>query len=142
MTCDYSDIAADLRAWVLKTLGHRLGKYKWTTGATTKAITIVGNQQTQHPPSGVEVSGLEVVIFYPEPDSEILMGSYMSLDKWSILLKQWNATETTLTAKNILLSNSRYPVTMQLKIEGNAPMSIPEMYRLTITIPNYLTTNT
>lgn len=139
-TFGYKEMAAHLKSWVADVLSQEIGSYHWANQIVTPAVTIVGNQQTQHPPAGVRVEGLECVIFYPEPNNRTLMGNHLTLDNWVVLLKQWDNNKSTLPIKDTLIRTSLYPVTGQLKIEGNAVLAIPEMFRIVITIPNYLTT--
>ena len=138
MTCTYADIAKSIREWVVNTLPDDLGTYRWQDGRTIPAVIIIGNRQQQHPPTGVEVSGLEVVIFYPEPDMAPLMGSFHNSDNWAILLKQWDAKRNTLEMKDRLMATTIYPIVQAIRVDGNVLAGIPESFRLIVQIPNFV----
>lgn len=141
MTCTYADIAKSIRGWILDNLTDDLGAYRWQDGRTLPAVTIIGNRQQQHPPAGVEVSGLEVVIFYPEPDMIPLMGSFQNSDNWVILLKQWNSKSNTLEAKDKLMAATIYPIVQAIRVDGNVMVGIPESFRLIVQIPHFVGTS-
>lgn len=141
MTCNYNDIAKSIRCWILDALPDDLGAYRWQDGRTIPAITIIGNRQQQHPPAGVEVSGLEVVIFYPEPDMMPLMGYFQNSDNWAILLKQWDSKSNTLEAKDKLMVTTIYPIVQAIRVNGNVLAGIPESFRLIVQIPHFVGTS-
>lgn len=67
-----------------------------------------------------------------------LMGSFLNADNWLIYLKQWDAKRSTLEVKDKLQARAKYPIVQGIKVDGNATAGIPEAFRLTIQIPNFV----
>jgi hypothetical protein len=92
---------------ILILLKSLIGMYTFPGGDTCRAIAILPDPDSGwlYPEQGTKVTGLEVIIKQPYPEaSPNIGGDRTNSYTWEIHLKQWDTTQTTREALEILTS--------------------------------------
>jgi hypothetical protein len=136
MACSYQDTAILLRNWLFDSVN--VGQYLFPGGLSSPALTIVGNRAKQSPAHGTEVTGLECVVFYPEPQDNQLMGSVSVVDRWEVQIRQWDCEGTILDAKDSAIACCPYPIVSSIRVPGSGTTGQPEIYRLILEVARHV----
>ena len=136
MAYSYQGTAILLRNWLFDSVD--VGQYAFAGGLSAPALTIVGNRAKQSPTPGTEVSGLECVVFYPEPQDNQLMGSISVSDRWEVQIRQWDINKTILDAKDSAIASCPYPIVSTIMVQGSGVTGQPEIYRLILEVARYV----
>ena len=136
MAYSYQGTAILLRNWLFDSVD--VGQYAFAGGLSAPALTIVGNRAKQSPAPGTEVTGLECVVFYPEPQDNQLMGSISVSDRWEVQIRQWDVNETILDAKDSAIASCPYPIVSTIRVQGSGVTGQPEIYRLILEVARYV----
>jgi hypothetical protein len=118
----------------LKTL---IGTYTFPGGDTGYAIAILPDPDSGwlYPEQGTKVTGLEVVIKQPYPEvSPNIGGDRTNSYTWEIHLKQWDTTQTTREALEILTSElPQYRIERVSIMQANDKLLTVEQCKIFIT---------
>ena len=136
MAYSYQGTAILLRNWLFDSVD--VGQYAFAGGLSAPALTIVGNRAKQSPAPGTEVTGLECVVFYPEPQDNQLMGSISVSDRWEVQIRQWDVNKTILDAKDSAIASCPYPIVSTIRVQGSGVTGQPEIYRLILEVARYV----
>ncbi len=136
MACSYQDTAILLRNWLFDSVN--VGQYLFPGGLSSPALTIVGNRAKQSPAPGTAVTGLECVVFYPEPQDNQLMGSVSVVDRWEVQIRQWDCEGTILDAKDSAIACCPYPIVSSIRVPGSGTTGQPEIYRLILEVARHV----
>ena len=136
MAYSYQGTAILLRNWLFDSVD--VGQYAFAGGLSAPALTIVGNRAKQSPAPGTEVTGLECVVFYPEPQDNQLMGSISVSDRWEVQIRQWDVNKTILDAKDSAIASCPYPIVSTIMVQGSGVTGQPEIYRLILEVARYV----
>ncbi|WP_414755578.1 hypothetical protein [Anabaena sp. CCY 9910] len=126
-----------LRNDVFAILEDLLGTYTFDGGSTDKAIASLPDPDSgwNYPPQGTKVSGLEVVIKSPYPETKSNLGGDRTHSyTWEIHLKQWD-TRSTLEGAIFLLTNelpASYLIERVSKIPPNNQLLTVEQCKIFI----------
>lgn len=132
MTETYLDRAQVLQQRLIDALGPLLGTYTSLSGETTPAIVI---DDTGNSPQGMSASGLEVVI-QPEASASVtaMLGSNKIAAETTVLLKQWDLSDTTIAATEALLLAIDEITDVAPRVVRSSVLDNIESRRLTLTM--------
>lgn len=88
-----------IRTALATALADELGTYTFPDGQVTPAIA-VDDGSGNYPPKDAKVTGLEcIILLSPEVQSEDIFGGFKETYTAMVMLRQWDATKTTLDAR-------------------------------------------
>lgn len=99
--------------------------------ATIKSVTGSSGDE-MFPPSGTDVEGMEVVLFYPiEIPMQLLDGYRVELE-WTVHLKLWDRSKSFYRVMNRLFEMNSLNIKQVLPIPPDKRLGIPEMRQILI----------
>lgn len=122
--------AKELRDRLKVVLEGFIGTYRFPNGQETQAIAIDYN--STYPPPGTVIEGLEVVII---PRSSLgisgLIGGKLATYQADVILKQWDITQDTFCATDIIIGSIPELINVGPRVMPNGELQNIEQIRLT-----------
>lgn len=124
----------ELRSSLINLLSGILGTYKFPDRTTDSAISILPHKTHgwNFPPSGTEVSGIEIIIVRPPPAIKELLGGRQKKYEWALTLKQWDGKGNLLEAIEKITDGLDYLLTSPRLIPPNPALGSLESAKLEI----------
>ena len=127
----FKQTALGIKSEIIHLIGDQIGFYTFANGKSTPAIAILETYPSNWPLTGTKVSGVEVVIIYPEVKVDKYLGEYSPSVLWTVIINQ---REYGKTLNYILLKLLRmsYDITSQIITPEIKEKGIPETLRIII----------